>query len=149
MSTYTAIIYHIVFSTKARTPVLIAERREDLFRYITGITNNRQGYVYRINGVEDHLHILTSLHPTVCLSDLVKDIKTGSARWIKDNAVFRNFDHWQEGYGAFTCATQDISFLIEYISSQTEHHRKRTFEEEYRGILQEAGIAFDERYMLK
>ena len=101
MSTYTAIHYHIVFSTKDRTPVLKDERREDLFRYIWGIINNRRGHLYRINGVEDHVHILTSLHPTVCLADFVKDVKTGSALWIKNNSVFKNFSHWQDGYAAF------------------------------------------------
>jgi putative transposase len=88
-------------------------RRSDLFRYIWGIIRNRDGYLYRINGVKDHLHILTSLHPTVSLADLVKDIKTGSARWIKQNRVFQGFSHWQEGYGAFTCSRQDLSGLIE------------------------------------
>ena len=97
MSTHTAISYHIVFSTKDRRPVLRQERREDLFRYIWGIIKNRRGHLYRTNGVEDHLHILTSLHPTVSLADLVKDIKTGSAHWIKENSVFRSFSHWQEG----------------------------------------------------
>jgi len=148
MSTHTAISYHIVFSTKNRTPVLKRDRREDLFRYIWGIIKNRHGHLYRINGVEDHLHILSSLHPTVSLADFVKDIKTGSALWIKENSVFREFSHWQEGYAAFTCCKHDLDDLIEYIKGQEEHHRKTTFEEEYRKLLLEAGIQFDERYML-
>jgi putative transposase len=148
VSTFTAIAYHIVFSTKDRAPVLFPlNRRSDLFRYIWGIIRNRDGHLYRINGVKDHLHILTSLHPTVSLADLVKDIKTGSARWIKQNRVFRGFSHWQEGYGAFTCSRQDLSGLIEYIKRQEEHHRKTTFEEEYRKLLADAGIEFDERYL--
>jgi REP-associated tyrosine transposase len=148
MSTHTAISYHIVFSTKNREPVLQRDRREDLFRYIWGIIKNRQGHLYRINGVEDHLHILSSLHPTVCLADFVKDIKTGSALWIKEHSVFVRFSHWQEGYAAFTCSRGDLDHLTEYIKGQEEHHRKTTFEEEYRKLLQEAGIRLDERYML-
>ena len=148
MSTRTQICYHIVFSTKDRQPTLRADRREDLLRYIWGIIKNRHGHLYRINGVEDHLHILSNLHPTVCLADFVKDIKTGSARWIKDNSVFKGFSHWQEGYGAFTCSRRDIDDLIEYIKRQEEHHRRTSFVEEYRKLLQEAGIEFDERYML-
>ena len=148
MSTHTAISYHIVFSTKNRTPVLIRDRREDLFRYIWGIIKNRHSHLYRINGVDDHVHILSSLHPTVSLADFVKDIKTGSALWIKENAAFKRFSHWQEGYAAFTCSRSDIDGLIEYIKRQEEHHRKTTFEEEYRKLLLEAGIQFDERYML-
>ena len=148
MSTHTAISYHIVFSTKDRTPVLRQDRREELFRYIWGIIKNRHSHLYRINGVEDHLHILTSLHPTVRLADFVKEIKTGSAHWIKEKGVFQRFSHWQEGYGAFTCSQQEIPGLIEYIKGQEQHHRKIKFEEEYRKLLLEAGVEFDERYML-
>ena len=148
MSTYTAIHYHIVFSTKNRAPVLKRERRDDLFRYISGIIKNRHGHLYRINGVEDHLHILSGLHPTVPLADFVKEIKTGSALWIKQNAVFKRFSHWQDGYAAFTCSRRDLDGLIEYIKGQEEHHRRTTFAEEYRKLLVEAGIEFDERYML-
>jgi putative transposase len=115
MSTHTAISYHIVFSTQDRAPVLHRDRRSDLFRYIWGIIRNREGHRYRINGVQDHLHILTSLHPTVRLADFVKQIKTGSARWIKQNAVFKRFSHWQEGYAAFTCVRCDRDRLIDYI----------------------------------
>jgi REP-associated tyrosine transposase len=99
-------------------------------------------------GTQDHLRILSSLHPAVSLADFVKDIKTGSARWIKQNAVFKRFSFWQEGYAAFTCSRHDRDHLIEYIKSQEEHHRKTTFEEEYRKLLIEAGIEFDERYLL-
>jgi putative transposase len=148
MSTYTAVSYHIVFSTRDRAPVLEAERRSELFRYICGIIKNRQGHLYRINGVRDHVHILTSLHSSVSLADFVKDIKTGSARWIKQGKVFRGFSYWQEGYGAFTCCKDHRKGLIEYIKGQEEHHRKVTFAEEYRQLLVEAGIAFDERYLL-
>jgi putative transposase len=147
MSTHTAISYHIVFSTKNRTPVLTRERREDLFRYIWGIIKNRDGHLYRINGVEDHLHILSSLHPTVSLADFVKDIKTGSTLWIKENSVFKSFSHWQEGYAALTCSSREIDDLIEYIKTQEERHRKVTFEEEYRKLLLEAGVEFDARYL--
>jgi REP element-mobilizing transposase RayT len=101
MSTHTQVCYHIVFSTKAREPTLKEDRREHLFRYIWGILNNRESHLYRINGTEDHLHILTSLHPSVSLADLVKDVKTGSSIWIKKEGVFRMFSHWQDGYAAF------------------------------------------------
>jgi putative transposase len=99
LATYTQIIYHIVFATKHRERVLDKPRRDDLFRYIWGIIKNHEGHVFRLNGVEDHIHILTSLHPTVGLAELVKSIKTGSAKWIKENGVFPQFSHWQEGYG--------------------------------------------------
>jgi len=94
------------------------------------------------------LHILTSFHPSVSLADLVKDVKTGSSLWIKKEGVFRAFSHWQDGYGAFTHSRREIDCLIEYIKGQEEHHRRTTFVEEYRKLLEEAGIEFDERYML-
>ncbi|MGO8786772.1 MAG: IS200/IS605 family transposase [Terriglobia bacterium] len=148
MSTYTQICYHIVFSTKERQPTLKADRRQDLFRYIWGILKNRESHLYRINGSDDHVHLLTSLHPTVNLANLVKDIKTGSSLWIKEEAVFPMFSHWQDGYAAFTHSKGEIGGLIEYIKGQEEHHRRTTFAEEYRKLLEEAGIEFDERYML-
>ena len=127
--------------------MLTQDRREDLFRYISGIIKNRSGHLYRINGVDDHLHILTSLHPTVSLADFVKEVKTGSAHWIKENSVFKKFSHWQEGYGAFTCSQREIARLTEYIKEQEQHHRTTTFADEYRKLLLEAGVEFDERYM--
>jgi putative transposase len=147
MSTYTQIICHIVFSTKERGRVLDKPRREDLFRYIWGIVKNHDGHLYRINGVEDHIHILTSLHPTVALADFVKAIKTGSSAWIKENDVFPQFGHWQEGYGAFTHSIQEKDALIEYIKNQEEHHRRASFLDEYRELLRKAGVEFDEKYL--
>jgi len=104
MSTHTTISYHIVFPTKNRAPVLKRDRSEDLFRHIWGIMKNRHSHLYRINGVEDHLHILASLHTTVSLAAFFKDIKTGSALWVKENRVFKSLSHWQEGYSALTCS---------------------------------------------
>ena len=106
MATYTQILYHLVFSTKHRAPVLDKPRRDDLYRFIWGMLRERQSHLHRIGGVEDHVHILTSLHPTMALSDLIKEIKTASSAWIKGNHVFPGFDHWQEGYGAFTCSVR-------------------------------------------
>jgi len=148
MSTYTQICYHIVFSTKDREPVLKADRREELFRYVWGILQKRHSHLYRINGMEDHLHILASLHPTVSLAALVQDIKTSSSWWIKEKSVFRMFSHWQDGYAAFTHSKAEIQPLIKYIQGQQEHHRRTSFADEYRKLLLEAGIQFNERYMV-
>jgi len=147
MSTYTQIYYHLVFATKERESVLIKDHREDLFRYIWGVVKNKHGHLYRINGVEDHLHILTSLHPSVSLADFIKDIKVSTAKWIKEKSVFPGFRSWQEGYGAFTHATNDKDRLIEYIKGQEEHHRTRTFREELKELLNEAGVTFDEKHL--
>jgi putative transposase len=148
MSTYTQIIYQIVFGTKNRLPVLIKDNRDELFRYITGILKNKNCHVYRINGIEDHLQIITDLHPTVALANLVKDIKLGSSAYIKEKRLFPNFIGWQEGYGAFTYTVKGKERLIAYVMNQEDHHKKQSFMDEYRAFLMEHNIEFDERYLL-
>ena len=147
MATYTQIIYHIIFSTKHREKTLDKANRKELFQYIWGILKNKKCHLYRINGVEDHLHILTHIHPTIAVSELVKDIKVASAMWIKENNIFKNFDSWQVGYGAFTCNFKDKGGLIEYIKNQEVHHRQSSFEDEFRALLIEHGIEFEEKYL--
>jgi putative transposase len=148
MSTYTQICYHLVFSTKNRERTLTAQRREDLFRYVWGIIQNHESHLYRIGGVEDHVHILTTLHPKVALADLVKDIKVGSWHWISEGRVFPRFTHWQEGYAAFTVSHAEKPRLIEYIKNQARHHKRISFQDELRNLLVEAGVEFDERHLL-
>ncbi len=147
MSTYTQILYHIVFGTKDRQPVLAGDRRDDLFRYTWGITKRLECPLFRVNGVEDHLHLLVAIHPTVALADFVKTIKTSTSKWIKEGRVFPRFRNWQEGYGAFTHCRHEKEALIEYIKNQQEHHRTKSFLEEYKELLLAAGIEFDERYL--
>jgi len=148
MSTFTQIYYHIVFSTKNREPVLLADKRENLFRYAWGILKNKDCHLYRIGGVEDHVHILTGLHPTIALADLVKDIKIATSTWIKDERVFPSFTHWQDGYGAFTVSHNDKDAVIEYIKGQEEHHKKVSFKDELREFLVKHGVKFDEKYLV-
>lgn len=147
MSTFTQILYHIVFATKDRQRVLRPDRREELLKYIWGILKNKDCHLYRINAVEDHVHILTGLHPTVSLADLVKTIKVGTSAWIKEQCVFPEFDNWQEGYGAFTIGFHEKNAIIEYIKGQQEHHRHRPFKEELAELLKKAGVKYDERYL--
>ena len=147
MSTYTQILYHIVFAAKNRGRVLDKSRREDLFRYIWGIVRNHNSHLYRIGGVEDHVHILSSLHPTVALADFIKDIKVASAVWIKGEHVFPEFEAWQEGYAALTHSLDEKDRLIEYIKGQEEHHHTLSFLDEYREMLRAAGMELDERFL--
>lgn len=148
MSTYTQILYQIVFGTKHRARTLDRCGRPELFRYITGILESKKCHVYQVNGVEDHVHILVSLHPSVALSDLVKDIKLASTKLIKEKNLFANFAGWQDGYGAFTYSRDRKEILINYIRNQEEHHRQKSFRDEYVELLQEEGVTFDERYLL-
>jgi len=148
MSTFTQIYYHIAFSTKDRTPALTPDKREDLFRYTWGILKNKDCHLYRIGGVEDHIHILTSLHPTIALSVLVKDIKVATSTWIKKENNSPKFSHWQDGYGAFTVSHSDKDAVIEYIKNQEEHHKKVSFKNELREFLIKHGVTFDEKYLV-
>jgi len=147
MSTFTQIYYHLVFSTKNRDPVLLIDKRENLFRYTWGILTNKGCHLYRIGAVEDHVHIFTSLHPTIALSDLVKEIKVSTSTWIKENRVFPAFTHWQDGYAAFTVSSSDKDAVIEYIKAQEEHHKEISFKDELREFLINHGVKFDERYL--
>ena len=148
MSTYTQILYQIVFSTKHREPTLTKQNREELFRFIWGILAKKNCHLYRINGVEDHLHILTHVHPMISLSSLVKDIKVSSGLHIKNQKLFNNFNSWQEGYGAFSYNIKEKGRLIDYIKNQEEHHQKIDFRDEYIQLLKENEIEFEERYLL-
>ncbi len=148
MSTHIQTLYQIVFSTKEREKVLRKNSREELFKYVWGILQAKNCYLYRINGVEDHIHILTSLHPSIGLSKLVKDIKVSTNKWIKEKNIFDEFDHWQEGYAAFTYAHSSMNNLVRYIKNQEAHHHKMSYEEELRKLLIEHNVKFDEKYLL-
>jgi REP element-mobilizing transposase RayT len=124
------------------------DKRDELYKYISGILQNKNCHLYRIDGVEDHIHILTDLNPSISLSSLVKDIKLASSKYIKETNLFEHFGGWQEGYGAFTYSIKEKDRLIEYIKNQEAHHKKKTFKEEYIEFLKEHGIEFDEKYLL-
>lgn len=148
MGTYTQILYQLVFSTKSRERTLSENKRDDLYKYITGILKNKNCQLFRINGTEDHLHILTHLHPAVSLSNLIKDIKIASSLWIKENNIFRYFNGWQIGYGAFTYSIKEKDRLIAYIKDQQNHHKIKSFNKELIQLLNEHGVEYDEKYLL-
>ena len=148
MSTYTQILYQIVFCTKNREQTLTKPNREELFKYISGILKNKNCHLYRINGVNDHLHIITHIHPSLSLSSLIKDIKLASSVHIKKLVLFSKFNGWKDGYGAFTYSIKEKDRLIEYVKNQEEHHKIKTFREEYIELLNEHQIMFDEKYLL-
>ena len=149
MDTYTQILYQIVFGTKYAKPDLIKKNREKLYRYIWGILKNKKCHLYKINGVENHIHILTHIHPGVSLSSLVKDIKIASNLFIKEEKLFPGFQGWQRGYGAFTHHVNDKPRLVKYIENQEVHHRKESFKDELKKIFEENGVRYDEKYLFK
>lgn len=148
MSTYTQILYQFVFTPKYQQPVLIKEGREKLFKYMWNTLKNKKCHPYAINGVENHIHILTHVHPSIAVSDLIKDLKVSSSIWIKEENIFPDFISWQVGYGAFTYSQDVKKKLINYINNQEEHHlKKQSLEEEYIELLKSYGIEFDMQYL--
>ena len=124
------------------------DTRPELFKFIWGLLQKKHCHLYRINGVEDHLHIVTHVHQTIAIADLVKDIKLASSEHIKSVGLFKHFSYWQEGYGAFTYSIKEKQRLIEYVKNQEEHHKKITYQDEYIALLKEHEIEFDEKYLL-
>ena len=148
MSTYRQIYYQIVFGTKYRQPTINEAHDIELYKYIYGIIKNKKCKLYRINGIEDHIHIMSDLHPSVCLSDYVKDIKVASNLWMKESGRFPEFEGWQDGYGAFTYSVREKDMIINYVKNQKEHHKVETFYDEFKRLLLENDIEFYEKYFL-
>ena len=147
MSTYTQVLYQIVFSTKKRKPSLSKGNRDKLYKYIWGTLKNKKCHLYRINGVEDHLHIISHLHPSIALADLVKDIKLSSCSMINQKLLFPSFNGWQNGYAAFTYSISEKNRLIEYVKNQETHHKEISYKEELIRLLIEHKIEYNEKYL--
>jgi putative transposase len=146
MSSYRQLLYHLVFRTKDSKPAINQENAGQLYSYITGILKNKNSHLYRINGVENHLHIITDLHPSIAVADYMREIKVSTSVWMKNSNLFPLFKGWAEGYGAFTVSYIDMGRASDYVKNQKEHHNKKSFEEEYKSLLWESGIEPDERY---
>ena len=140
--------FHIIFGTKYRQPSIDEPNCVELYQYISGVIKKKNCHLYRINGVEDHVHLFSDLHPTVSLSDYIKDIKVSTSLWMKESRKFPQFEAWQEGYGAFTYSLKEKDSIINYIKSQKEHHRIESFHDEFKRLLIENRVAFDEKYLL-
>lgn len=147
MNSYRQILYHSVFSTHNRENTIPTNQHEALYKYIWGIITRRKGVLYRINGTENHIHILSDLHPTIALADFIKEIKTASNAWMKESGECPKFTSWAEGYCALTYSYRDKKMIVNYIKNQKDHHKKVTFEDEYRALLKEHGVEIDERYI--
>ena len=146
MSSYRQILYHLIFRTKDSRKTLVQEHSRELYAYLMGIIKNKSGFLYRINGMEDHLHILSDLHPKLALSDYMRDIKTSSSIWLKQSGKFPEFEGWAEGFAALTYSWKDKDMIVNYIKNQQEHHKKESFEDELRRLLKEHDIDIDERF---
>jgi putative transposase len=138
---------HLVFSTKRRVPLLRDSARDALHRYMAVVLQDLGCPATLINSVEDHVHVLFELSRTVAVSTVVEAVKKSSSKWIKtQGAEFEDFA-WQAGYGAFAVSESNVLSVRDYVADQRDHHRKRSFQDEYRALLERHGVAFDERYV--
>jgi len=147
-NTYTRIYLHIVMRIKRGHPFIRAEFEDELYAYLGGIIKNQGHLPIKINGVKDHLHVLFAQKPVSALSDLMREVKSESSHLINKKQWVRGQFRWQVGYGAFSCDHRGVDRVVQYINNQKEHHRKVPYLEEYRTLLKEHGIDYDERYIV-
>lgn len=148
-NTYTQIYIQVVFAVQGRQSLIQPERNDELQKYITGIVTNQGQKLIAINNMPDHMHILIGQKPTMALSDLVRDIKAGSSGFINDCRWVAGRFSWQEGFGAFSYGHSQLGAVIRYIQNQQQHHRRRSFAEEYEQLLERFNIPHDERYVFQ
>lgn len=142
-----SILIHLIFSTKHREPFITSEIESELHPYMAKIFRELKSPSLTIGGTYDHIHILFSLGRVIAIADLVEEVKTNTSKWIKTKGPeFKNF-HWQSGYGAFSIGQSSVAALKRYIRTQKEHHRRITFQDEYRKFLKAYKVDYDERFV--
>ena len=148
-NTYTQIYIQIVFAVEGRQSLIAPAHNDELQKYITGIVSAQKQKLIAINNMPDHLHLLVGLRPDSSLSDLVRDVKAGSSKFINEKRWFAGRFSWQEGFGAFSYSLSQLGAVIRYIENQQVHHAKKSFREEYVELLEKFGVDFDPRYIFK
>ena len=149
MSTYTNLLYHVVFSTKDRRPLIADAFRERLHEYVGGTLRGLGGTALEINSVSDHIHILARLKPYPSVSDALRDLKANAAKWLNEEVLrIRKFG-WQDGYAAFTVSESQVPRVKRYIRNQAEHHRRTDYKAELLELLKKHKVEYDERYLWK
>ncbi|MGE0090509.1 MAG: IS200/IS605 family transposase [Bacteroidales bacterium] len=148
-NTYTQISIHTVFSVKNRISLINSKWKDELYKYITGIIKNHNHKLIAINGMPDHLHVFIGLKPDQSLSDLMQDIKGSSSKWINEKGFVKGKFEWQSGFGAFSYSYSQVDSVVDYIINQEEHHKKKTFIQEYTEFLEKFKVPFDARYIFK
>ncbi|HEY3762855.1 MAG TPA: IS200/IS605 family transposase [Verrucomicrobiae bacterium] len=148
-NTYTQIYIHIVFAVEGRQNLIAPEYNAELQKYITGIVSAHKQKLIAINNMPGHLHLLVGLQPDWALSDLVRDVKANSSRFINEKHWVMGRFSWQEGFGAFSYSRSQIGTVIRYIENQQKHHTKQSFRDEYTALLEKFGIQYDGKYIFK
>ena len=149
MGSFTQLSYHIVFATKYRTPSIRSDVQERLYEYIGGIVRERKGSLIEIGGTADHVHLLTRLSASLALADVVRDVKAISSKWMNERPKTLQTFEWQKGYGAFTVSYSHRDVVRTYIQNQEEHHRTKSFQEEYIELLKRHNIDFKLEYLFE
>jgi REP element-mobilizing transposase RayT len=142
-----SILIHLVFSTKNRAPYISREIEPELHAYLAAVFRECHSPALAVNGTANHVHALFALSRTITVAEMVEEVKKRSSKWVKTKGDSHHNFQWQAGYGAFSIGQSNVAALKRYIAEQKEHHRRRTFEEEYRNFLAKYGVAFDERYV--
>ncbi len=148
-NTYTQIYIQIVFAVRNRAALISPQWKERLHKYITGIVQNKGHKLLAINSMPDHLHIFIGMKPDEALSDLVRDVKRDSTNFVNEEIKPKSRFGWQEGFGAFSYSRSAIDTVVKYILNQEEHHRRKTFREEYESFLKEFAVEYDTRYVFE
>jgi REP element-mobilizing transposase RayT len=145
-NTYTNLLYHIVFSTKDRKPLITVDLQEELYKYIGGLIRAEGGVQLEIGGVADHIHILAKFKPAIAVADMLNKIKANSSKWAHEKKHRFEFG-WQLGYAAFTVSESQVEHVCQYIRNQEEHHRRQSYQEEFVALLERHGVEYDPRYL--
>ena len=148
-NTYTQIHIQFVFAVRNRQSLIHKEWKEELYKYMTGIVQNNEHKMLQINGMPDHVHLFIGMRPSQSLSDLMRVVKGESSEWVNKKGFVKEKFSWQAGYGAFSYAKSEVPRVIRYIQNQEEHHRKKTFREEYVDFLEAFEIKYDERFIFQ
>ncbi|MGA3141859.1 MAG: IS200/IS605 family transposase [Verrucomicrobiota bacterium] len=148
-NTYTQIYIHVVFAVEGSQNLIKPKNNDELQKYITGIVSGQKQKLTAINNMPDHLHLLVGLKPDMALSDLMRDVKAGSSKYINENRWVAGRFSWQEGFGAFSYSRSQLGTVIRYIENQQKHHAKKSFRDEYIDLLEKFGVDYDRRYVFK
>lgn len=148
-NTYSQIYIQIVFAVKGRQNLIQSKYRDELHKFITGIVRKREQKMLSVFCMPDHTHILVGMNPSISVSDLVRDIKAGSSKFINDKKWIRGKFNWQTGFGAFSYSKSQIDKVIKYILNQEIHHKKKSFKDEYIEFLRKFEIEYDEKYLFE
>jgi REP element-mobilizing transposase RayT len=145
--TYTKLLYHLVFSTKNRNPMISDRLRDDLYSYVGGIIRGESGDLLKIGGMPDHVHMLTKFKPTKSVSKMLNRIKAKSSKWVNEEKPMMRKFGWQDGYAAFSVSQSAVKSVERYIQNQETHHRRQSFQDEFITLLEMHGIEYEDRYL--